>query len=153
VFFAKGSVYYGEKPVHWCFSCKTALAEAEVEYEDRTDPSIYVKFPVRGLEARVPELGGRSVSVVIWTTTPWTLPANLAVALHPDLMYVAVEAGGETFIVAEGLLDEVRRALAWPPGEPVARFAGRDAVVQFNAGDVTSNGGVLMLERVDRRIG
>jgi isoleucyl-tRNA synthetase len=106
VFFAKGSVYYGDKPVHWCFSDKTALAEAEVEYEDRTDPSVYVKMPVRGLEARIPQLAGKKAWVVVWTTTPWTLPANLAVALHPDLEYVAVEVGGEALIVAEGLLEE-----------------------------------------------
>jgi isoleucyl-tRNA synthetase len=75
-FFTKGAVYHGVKPVHWCYSCKTALAEAEVEYGDRSDLSIYVKFPVRGLERRVGELAGRAVSTVIWTTTPWTLPAN-----------------------------------------------------------------------------
>jgi isoleucyl-tRNA synthetase len=69
VFFAKGAVYYGEKPVHWCFSCKTALAEAEVEYEDRTDPSVYVKLPIRGLEARIPALAGKNVWVAVWTTS------------------------------------------------------------------------------------
>ena len=93
-FYAKGAIYHGVKPVHWCFSCKTALAEAEVEYMDREDASIYVKFPVGGLDSRVSELAGRKVSVVIWTTTPWTLPANLAVALHPDLTYLALEVGG-----------------------------------------------------------
>src|SRR5215831_12746865 len=72
-FFVKGSVYYGEKPVHWCFSCKTALAEAEVEYEDRTDASITVKMPVAGLGARIPALSGKATAVLIWTTTPWTL--------------------------------------------------------------------------------
>ncbi|HEX6851512.1 MAG TPA: isoleucine--tRNA ligase [Candidatus Polarisedimenticolaceae bacterium] len=127
-FFTKGGVYYGEKPVHWCFSCRTALAEAEVEYEDRTDPSIYVKFPVRGLDRRVPALTGRSVSVVIWTTTPWTLPANLAVCLHPDLVYVAVETGSDTFVVAEGLLEDVRAKLAWDDAPVVARFTGGELV-------------------------
>ena len=128
VFFAKGSVYYGEKPVHWCFSCKTALAEAEVEYEDRTDPSVYVQLQVRGLEARVPVLAGRTVFVVIWTTTPWTLPANLAVALHPDLPYVAVDVGGDALIVAEGLLSKVSELLAWPSPKVIATFTGRELV-------------------------
>jgi isoleucyl-tRNA synthetase len=125
-FFVKGSVYHGEKPVHWCYSCKTALAEAEVEYHDRSDPSVWVKFPVEGVDARVPELAGRSVSMLIWTTTPWTLPANLAVALHPDLEYVAVDASGETFILARGLLEPVSEKLGWEDPPVVARFHGRD---------------------------
>jgi len=127
-FFDKGAVYHGTKPVHWCFSCKTALAEAEVEYHERTDPSIYVKFPVRGLGERIPALAGRDVSVVIWTTTPWTLPGNLAVCLHPTLSYVAVEVGGETMIVAEGLLAAVSAALGWESPATVATFNGRELV-------------------------
>jgi isoleucyl-tRNA synthetase len=132
-FFTKGAVYYGEKPVHWCFSCKTALAEAEVEYRDRTDPSIWVRFPVEGLETRVPELAGKKVSLVIWTTTPWTLPANQAVALNPDLAYVAVEVGGEVFVVAEGLLAATAEKLSWTSPRTVARFVGRDAVGEGDA--------------------
>jgi isoleucyl-tRNA synthetase len=127
-FFTKRAVYHGEKPVHWCYSCKTALAEAEVEYEERTDPSIYVKFEVEGLGARVPELEGRRVVLPIWTTTPWTLPANLAVALHPDLPYVAVEVGDETHVLAEGLLESVRAKLEWDNAPVVARFTGRELV-------------------------
>jgi len=127
-FFTSGAVYYGVKPVHWCFSCKTALAEAEVEYADRSDPSIYVKFPVRGLESRVAGLAGRSVSVVIWTTTPWTLPANLAVALHPELPYVAVEVGGQALIVAEGLLGQTAGTLGWNDPPVLARFSGAELV-------------------------
>ena len=128
VAFSKGSVYYGDKPVHWCFSCKTALAEAEVEYEDRTDPSIYVKLPIEGLDARVPALAGRKTFVVIWTTTPWTLPANLAVALHPDLPYVAVEVEGQALIVAEGLLASVAALAGWGTPPILARFTGRELV-------------------------
>ncbi len=127
-FFSRGSVYQGEKPVHWCPSCRTALAEAEVEYRDRTDPSVYVKFPVRGLEEKIQALAGRTVSLVIWTTTPWTLPANLAVALHPELPYVAVEIGDEVHIVAEGLLDQVREKLSWGDTPVVARFTGAELV-------------------------
>jgi isoleucyl-tRNA synthetase len=132
-FFVKGAVYYGDKPVHWCFSCKTALAEAEVEYEDRTDPSVYVKMDVQGLDARVPALRGKKTSVVIWTTTPWTLPANLAVALHPDLPYVGVDVNGETLIVAEGLLAQVSELLGWNSPTVVARFSGKELVGEGDA--------------------
>ena len=104
-FFANGSVYRGKKPVYWCASCVTALAEAEVEYADSSAPSIYVKFPaIDDFSTRVPELKGKRVSVIIWTTTPWTIPANLAIAFHPDESYAAVEAGDEVFILAERLV-------------------------------------------------
>ncbi|HEX4823273.1 MAG TPA: isoleucine--tRNA ligase [Candidatus Polarisedimenticolaceae bacterium] len=126
-FFVKGDVYYGDKPVHWCFSCKTALAEAEVEYEERTDPSVYVKMPVAGLEKRVPALAGRKAAIAVWTTTPWTLPANLAVALHPDLPYVAVDVAGEALVVAEGLLPQVAALLGWGTPKVVAKFTGKEA--------------------------
>jgi isoleucyl-tRNA synthetase len=101
-----GGLYRGKKPVHWCSSCVTALAEAEVEYADHTSPSIYVKFELKDdISAAVPKLAGKKVSVVIWTTTPWTIPANLAISLHPEFAYVAVEVNGEALIVAEGLKD------------------------------------------------
>lgn len=129
-FFVEKAVYYGEKPVHWCPSCRTALAEAEVEYEDRTDLSVVVKFPVRGLEARVPALAGRRVSVLAWTTTPWTLPANLAVCLHPDLSYVAVSFGEDVYIVAEGLYLSVASDLGWDDATILGRFTGTELVGQ-----------------------
>ncbi|HKQ62964.1 MAG TPA: class I tRNA ligase family protein, partial [Candidatus Polarisedimenticolaceae bacterium] len=125
-FFTKGLVYYGEKPVHWCPSCRTALAEAEVEYADRSDPAIYVRMPVHGLERRLPQLAGRPVALVIWTTTPWTLPANLAVALHPALPYVAVEVDGEARIVAEGRLPQVAAELGWGSPPVLARALGSE---------------------------
>lgn len=112
-FLLNGSVYKGKKPVHWCPTCRTALAEAEVKYEDHRSPSIYVKFrmisPPEGekeIGDRFPNLKGRPVYVIIWTTTPWTIPANLAIALHPDFTYVAVEVGKEIYILAEGLLEQ-----------------------------------------------
>ncbi|MBI3325049.1 MAG: isoleucine--tRNA ligase [Candidatus Omnitrophica bacterium] len=121
-----GYIYYGKKPVYWCASCETALAEAEVEYEDRTDTSIYVAFPV----SRLPEpiqvsiaLTPRHVAqsevaawqdaeVAVWTTTPWTLPANVAIAFHPDHTYVLVSAkdreGRERhLVIAEALVERV----------------------------------------------
>ncbi|MBN2397163.1 MAG: isoleucine--tRNA ligase [Deltaproteobacteria bacterium] len=101
-----GDVYKGKKPVYWCASCKTALAEAEVEYADHITPSIYVKFPmVSYISSVLPALAGEKVSVVIWTTTPWTIPANLAIAFHEDFDYVAVRVNGEVLIFAEELLD------------------------------------------------
>ncbi len=104
-FVQKGLVYKGLKPVHWCTSCKTALAEAEVEHNEHTSPSIYVKFPVQsGIPQSVGVLNSEKLFMVIWTTTPWTLPANLAICLHPDFIYVAVAHGNDTYIVAEDRL-------------------------------------------------
>ncbi|MFQ5442764.1 MAG: isoleucine--tRNA ligase [Thermodesulfobacteriota bacterium] len=119
-FVEEGLVYKGKKPVHWCSSCRTALAEAEVEYADKTSPSVYVRFEVDGgeIEKRLNvKLGGKRAFIIIWTTTPWTLPANLAIALHPDLGYLLASAGGEAYIFAEGLKDELMEKLQWEPGE------------------------------------
>ena len=104
-FLLAGAVTRSKKPVHWCSSCRTALAEAEVEYYDHTSPSIFVKFPLLAdLGSEIPALAGRGVSVVIWTTTPWTLPANVAVALHPEFSYAAVRVGDEVLLLAEELV-------------------------------------------------
>jgi isoleucyl-tRNA synthetase len=106
-FMLNGSIYQSKKPVYWCTSCRTALAEAEVEYEDHASPSIFVKFPmISDLSSQFPSLKGRKVYIVIWTTTPWTIPANLAIALHPDLDYVVADVGNhEAYILAEGLFN------------------------------------------------
>jgi isoleucyl-tRNA synthetase len=106
-FALNGSLVRSKKPIYWCISDKTALAEAEVEYEEHTSPSIFVKFPMLSdLGDIFPSLKGKNVSVLIWTTTPWTLPANLAIALHPALDYVAVEVKDkEVWILAQGLLE------------------------------------------------
>ncbi len=112
-----GHLYKGSKPVHWCTDCGSALAEAEVEYEDRTSPAIDVRFVVVDEEAllarchHVPEHAGQGpVSVVIWTTTPWTLPANLAVALNPELDYVVAQCnsrlGAERLVLAEAQMKD-----------------------------------------------
>ncbi|MDP2724961.1 MAG: isoleucine--tRNA ligase, partial [Syntrophales bacterium] len=100
--YLNGSVYKGKKPVYWCASCRTALAEAEVEYADHETPSIYVKFPVLSdISAVVPSLRGERASLVIWTTTPWTLPANLAIALHKDFIYSVLKVKDEVLILAK----------------------------------------------------
>ncbi|MCL1974602.1 MAG: isoleucine--tRNA ligase [Firmicutes bacterium] len=96
----KGFIYKGLKPIYWCPSCETALAEAEIEYHEHKSASIYVKFPV--LEGR--DILPQDAYVVIWTTTPWTIPANLAICVHPDFIYVLIEQGGEKLILAKELL-------------------------------------------------
>lgn len=102
-----GGLYRGRKPVHWCSSCVTALAEAEVEYAEHTSPSIYVKFLLKDdISADVPALSGKPVFIVIWTTTPWTIPANLAISMHPEYDYCALDVDGQMLIVAEGLKDQ-----------------------------------------------
>ncbi len=125
-FLLSGSVYKGKKPVHWCPTCKTALAEAEVKYEDHRSPSIYVKFKmVSEIGKDFPSLKGKPVSVIIWTTTPWTIPANLAIALHPDFTYVAVDVGEEIYILAEGLLEEVMKKIGIKRYEVLEKFSGK----------------------------
>ena len=126
--YLNGSVYKGKKPVYWCASCKTALAEAEVEYQDHTTPSIYVKFLVNSdIATRLPKLAGEKVSVVIWTTTPWTIPANLAIAFHEEFLYAAVKVKGEVLIVAKELLDYCLDAFGYrgEPHEILDEFPGR----------------------------
>ncbi len=129
-FVERGLLYKGKKPVHWCIHCRTALAEAEVEYSDHLSPSIYVEFPLNpasapDLAARVTELAGRDVSVLIWTTTPWTIPSNMAVAFHPEFDYAAYEVDGRAVIIAEELAEAVAQNVKRPLGQPVARMKGK----------------------------
>ena len=107
-FLLSDGVVRSKKPVYWCSTCRTALAEAEVEYYDHTSPSIYVKFPVaEDLSETVPELAGmENLKVLIWTTTPWTLPANMGVAFHPDFVYAAVAVKDEVWILAQELVEK-----------------------------------------------
>src|SRR3989440_8603002 len=132
-FVGRGLVHKGLKPVHWCMHCKTALAQAEVEYEDQRTPSIYVRFPLVGALPAAPN--APAPSLVIWTTTPWTLPANLAVAVHPDEAYVALAHGGETLGAAAKLAEAFAalaglrqpRRLATVPGSALAGLEYRHA--------------------------
>ncbi len=125
----RGLVYKGLKPVHWCMYCKTALAQAEVEYEEQRTPSVWVKFPLIS-----PLSGATSAprpSLVIWTTTPWTLPANLAIAVHPEEEYVVLAGTvpgakeAETFVVAAKLADEVVRVARLRDTRRLATIPGR----------------------------
>lgn len=95
----QGYIYKDLKPVYWCVTCETALAEAEVEYNDKTSPSIYVKFPVLDNHPLSKTNSGKPVSLLIWTTTPWTLPANVAIAFHPDYEYLFIEFDSEAIVV------------------------------------------------------
>ena len=127
-FAERGYVYKGARPVYWCIHDQTALAEAEVEYRQHTSPSVYVKFPLASDPALIdPALAGRKVFILIWTTTPWTLPSNLGIAVHPDFEYSAFEYNGEVYIVASDLLETIleKCGLGGPDSASViARFSG-----------------------------
>jgi isoleucyl-tRNA synthetase len=124
-FVREGYVYKGLKPVHWDPVSRTALAEAEVEYHDHVSPSVFVTFPMKDDPARIDAaLAGKKVEVIIWTTTPWTLPANLAIAFHPDYDYLAYEHGGKVYIFAEGLAFSVQGACGLEGGKVLAKFKG-----------------------------
>ncbi len=126
-FLEKGYVYRGLKPVHYCISCRTALAEAEVEYKERQSPSIYVKYRLRSDPAKLDlALAGRNVDIIIWTTTPWTLPAGMAVAFHPDFEYVAVSKNGEDVVVLESRRSKpVLREMGLDLPDVLARIPGK----------------------------
>lgn len=124
-----GYIHRGLKPVNWCFRCETALAEAEVEYADHESESVYVKFTLEDPKALscLKISKDRPVSVVIWTTTPWTLLANVAVALHPDFSYVLVDQGDEFLIMNEDLfVSTLREKLNLNASSVQARFSGRE---------------------------
>lgn len=123
-FVEKGAVYKGLRPVHWCISCQTALAEAEVEYKDHTSYSVYVKFPFPDAAKVDRALEGKNVNIVIWTTTPWTLPANLGISLNPGFEYSAVEVSGEVFILASALLGQVAKTVGWENYNVIATYSG-----------------------------
>src|SRR5437016_540194 len=124
-FMEKGAVYKGLRPVYWCIFDKTALAEAEIEYAMHTSPSVWVKYPMTSDPAAIdPALAGSKVSTIIWTTTPWTLPASMAVAFHPKLEYVALEHDGEVYIVADALAKQTIEKCNLNGAQEIARFPG-----------------------------
>jgi isoleucyl-tRNA synthetase len=125
-FFEKGFVYKGLKPVYWCIHDRTALAEAEVEYEQHNSPSVYVRYALTSDPAAIDaKLAGKKVATIIWTTTPWTLPASLAVAFNPELDYVALEnSDGNVYIVLEALATAVKAACNLTEAVEIARFKG-----------------------------
>jgi len=118
----RGYIYKGLKPVYWSPSSESALAEAEIEYREKTSPSIYVAFDVKDGKGKLPQ----DAAIVIWTTTPWTLPANLGISLHPDFDYALVETGGKPYVVAQGLLEAVTKEIGWDEVKTVATFKGAE---------------------------
>jgi isoleucyl-tRNA synthetase len=125
-FLEKGFVYKGLRSVYWCIYDKTALAEAEVEYENHTSPTVWVKYALLDDPVGIdPALRGKKVFTIIWTTTPWTLPASMAVAFHPDEEYVALESGGAVYIVGAKLAEDVISKCQLQGSAEIARFQGR----------------------------
>lgn len=118
----KGYIYKGLKPVYWSPSSETALAEAEIEYQDKRSASIYVKFKVKDGKGILDQ----DTSIVIWTTTPWTLPANLAICLHPDLEYSVIRVNGDKLVVAHGLLETLQKELEWESYEVLKTIKGQE---------------------------
>ncbi|MDR7236212.1 isoleucine--tRNA ligase [Neobacillus drentensis] len=118
----KGYIYKGLKPVYWSPSSESALAEAEIEYQDKKSASIYVGFKVKDgkgvLEA--------DTQIIIWTTTPWTIPANLGISVHPDLTYVVVSVNGNKYLVAEALLESVSKEIGWEDATVVNKLKGNE---------------------------
>ena len=124
-FYENGFVYKGLRAVYWCMHDETALAEAEVEYENHTSSTVWVKYRLLDDPTQIdPALGSKKVFTIIWTTTPWTLPASMAVAFHPQEEYVALESGGEVYIVASKLANEVAAKCNLIDPKPLAYFPG-----------------------------
>ena len=117
----KGYIYKGLKPVYWCSTCETALAEAEIEYADKVSESIYVKFAVQDGKGVIPEA---NTHVVIWTTTPWTLPANLAISVNPNYTYQLLRSGNEQYLIARELVEEFAKAVSLGEYQVVAEIDG-----------------------------
>src|SRR5437870_5170450 len=125
-FLERGFVYKGLRSVYWCIHDKTALAEAEVEYENHTSTTVWVKYRFAGDPTSLdPALAGKNVFTVIWTTTPWTLPASMAVAFHPEEEYVALESGGEVYVLGAKLAQIVAEKCDLKDARELARFPGR----------------------------
>ncbi|PLR97357.1 isoleucine--tRNA ligase [Bacillus sp. T33-2] len=118
----KGYIYKGLKPVYWSPSSESALAEAEIEYKDKRSASIYVGFKVADGKGVLEE----GTEIVIWTTTPWTIPANLGISVHPDLTYAVVETNGKKYVVAQDLLESVTNEIGWENPYVVKQVAGKD---------------------------
>jgi isoleucyl-tRNA synthetase len=126
-FYENGFVYKGLRAVYWCMHDETALAEAEVEYENHTSPTVWVKYALLDDPTKLdPALAGKKVSTIIWTTTPWTLPASMAVAFHPNEEYVALESGGEVYIVASRLAKDTAAKCGLADPRELAHFPGRE---------------------------
>lgn len=118
----KGYIYKGLKPVYWSPSSESALAEAEIEYKDIKSPSIYVSFEIKDAKGVVPQ----DAKFIIWTTTPWTIPANLGISLNAEITYVVVSVNDNKFIIAKDLLETVSQNLEWENAEVIQEVKGAE---------------------------
>ncbi len=127
-FVTKGNLMRSKKPIHWCCSCHTALAEAEVEYYEHTSPSVFVRFPLNDtkLQHIFPTADISKTFVVIWTTTPWTLPDNMAVCLHPDYTYSLIEVDGNQYLLAQELLPSCAKVIGWEHYNELGTATGQE---------------------------
>ena len=124
----KGYIYKGLKSVYWCPTCETALAEAEIEYAEKKSNTLYVKFPLVDDKGLLPAgIDRAKVFGVIWTTTPWTIPANVAIAIHPEFEYAWVANGDEVYLMATGLLESIQKATGVPELRVLSTFKGAEA--------------------------
>jgi len=135
--YESGYIYKGEKPIHWCFDCETALAEAELEYAEKKSDSIIVRMKINVEKSKKSDAyelikecsEGRSAYILIWTTTPWTLPANVAVAVHPDLKYGMFKIDDDLYIIASDLAEQVEEKI----GKKVKTFLSKDKIYEAGA--------------------
>ncbi|MFC1616872.1 isoleucine--tRNA ligase [Candidatus Margulisiibacteriota bacterium] len=122
-----GIVYQGRKPIHWCPNCETALAEAEIEYAEHRSPSIYFGFKVISPSVPLSKLlKGEAAEVLVWTTTPWTLPANVAISAHPDFKYEVIKANGKNYLLLQDLKDTLVEKLGFTDAEVIGTIKGKD---------------------------
>ncbi len=128
--YLNGSIYRGRKPIHWCKSCHTALAEAEIEYSDETSPSIFVNFKMNEVPKPFADAGVTDAYVLIWTTTPWTLPANAGVCLAPGADYCMVRSHGKTMLLAQQMVESVAQTAEWDSYEIVNNAAGEPVTMK-----------------------
>ncbi len=147
-FIKNGGLYRANKPIYWCSSCKTALAEAEVEYAQKSSPSIYVKFRIKSnLEDIInyAEIGEKDIFAVIWTTTPWTIPSNLAISLNPDFEYSFVDNGKEIFILEESLADELMKKFGYQGYRIITKTNGKNLENKIAAHPFINRDSLLIL--------
>ncbi|MHB1661896.1 MAG: isoleucine--tRNA ligase [bacterium] len=147
-FVKNGGLYRANKPIYWCSSCKTALAEAEVEYAEKSSPSIYVKFRIKSnLEDIIDysEISDKDIFAVIWTTTPWTIPSNLAISLNPDFEYAFVNNGSEIFILEESLVEELMKKFGFAEYKVIAKTNGKNLENKIAAHPFINRDSLLIL--------
>ena len=147
-FIKNGGLYRANKPIYWCSTCKTALAEAEVEYAEKVSPSIYVKFRIKSdlsSLAVASALGERDVFAVIWTTTPWTIPANLAISVNPDFEYSFVDTGKDIFILEESLAEELMKKFGFSGYKILAKTNGKNLENKIAAHPFINRDSLLVL--------